>query len=68
MKKVKKNGIGAGASTAVLQWCGRCGIAVEENDFCPESRDFFPGLSGRKVEFTSNIRRTKRLRSVVGGK
>jgi hypothetical protein len=67
MKKVKTNGIGADASSAVPKRCGRCGTAIKRNDFCPECTEFFQGLSRWKV-MTTNVRRTHGRWSVVNGK
>ena len=61
MNNVKKNDIEAQASKIVRKPCGRCGTAIEENDFCPACRDFFRELSGRKVVFATGVRRTPGL-------
>jgi hypothetical protein len=68
MKKVKTNGIGADASSAGPKRCGRCGTAIDENEFCPACLGFFRGLSCRKVVFATMVRRTQRHRSGVKGK
>lgn len=60
MSNVNKNGIEAQASKIARKACGRCGTAIEENDFCPACRDFFRELSGRKVVFATLVRRTQR--------
>ena len=68
MNNVRKNGSEAQASQSSRKPCGRCGTAIEENDFCPACQDFFRGLSGRKVVFTSVARRTQRHWSGVSDK
>jgi hypothetical protein len=68
VNNVDKNGIEAQASKIVRKPCGRCGTAIERNEFCAACRDLFHGLSGRKVVFTADIRRTQRRWSGVSGK
>jgi hypothetical protein len=68
MKKVKTNGIGADASSAVPKRCGRCATAIVRNDFCPECTEFFEGLSSRKVVFATVVRRTQKDWSGVSRK
>jgi hypothetical protein len=63
-----KNGSGAQASQATCKPCARCGAAIEGNEICPQSQDFFRELSDREVIFTANICRMQRRWSVVGGK
>jgi hypothetical protein len=68
VNNVDKKGIEAQASKIARKPCGRCGTAIEENAFCPACRDFFLGLSGQKVVFTTVARRTQRHWSGVSGK
>ena len=68
MNNVDENGIEAQASKTARKACGRCGTVIERNEFCLECRDFFRGLSGRKVPFATVGRRTQRHWSGVSGK
>ncbi len=68
MNNVHKNGNGAQASQIARKQCGRCGTAIEEDDFCPACRGFFRGLSGQKVVFATVVRRVQKDWSGVSGK
>lgn len=68
MNNVDKNGSGAQDSQLARKPCGRCGIAIEGNEFCPACRNFFRGLRDRKVVFAKVVRRTQRHWSEVSGK
>jgi hypothetical protein len=65
--RVKTNGIRADASSAVPKRCGRCGTAIDENEFCSACQDFFLGLS-RKVVVATVVHRTQKHWSGVSGK
>jgi hypothetical protein len=68
MKRVKTNGIRADASSAVPKRCGRCGTAIDENEFCSACQDFFFGLRGRRVVVATMVRSTQKHWSGVNGK
>jgi hypothetical protein len=68
VNNVDKNGIDVQGFQIARRPCGRCGTAIEENEFCPACRDFFRRLSGRKVIFATVVRRTQRRWSGVSGK
>jgi hypothetical protein len=68
VNNVDKNGIEAQASKIARKPCMRCGTVIEENESCPACREFFRGLSGRKVVFATVMRRTQRRWSGVSGK
>jgi len=62
------NRSGVQSSEIARKPCGRCGIAVGENEFCPPCRDFFLELSRRKVVFVTVMRRTQKHWSGVSAK
>lgn len=68
MKNIDKNSIEAQASQITREQCGLCGTAIEGNEFCAACRDFFRGLSGRKVVFATVVRRVQKDWSGASGK
>lgn len=68
MNNFDKHRSGVQASRIVRKLCGRCGTAIEGNNFCPACRDFFWRLAGQKVVIATAVGRTQRYWARINGK
>jgi hypothetical protein len=50
MKPITEERTGPETSRVAQKRCGRCGVGMKKNEFCPACRKFFQVLSGRTAE------------------
>ena len=67
MKAITDNRSGQATFGAAQKECGRCGIAMKEDQFCAACRKFFRALNGRRATFIP-VDATERNGLVINGK
>jgi hypothetical protein len=67
MKATTESKSGPATFDVAQKRCGRCGIAMKEDEFCPACRKFFRVLNGRRATFIP-VDTTQRNGLVINGK